>query len=106
MKCRSFATNDDKWPLTFLTVYDVPYEFSDAAIIHRLSPYCEVVWYQHGTFKDHGGVFNGLRHYHVRAHYAIPSYLRFGKFQIRMYYDGQTPSCRKCNRLSHKAALL
>ena len=52
----------------------------------------------------HGGVFNGLRHYRVRAHYAILSYLRFGKFQINMFYDGQTPSCRKCNCLGHKAA--
>ena len=94
-KRRSYAINDDEWPLTFLTIYDAPYELSDAAIIHRLSPYCEVVWYRRGTFKAHGGVFNGLRHYRVRARVPIPSFLRFGKFQIRMYHDGQTPTCRK-----------
>lgn len=103
-KRRSYAVNDDEWPLTFLTIYDAPYELSDDAIIHRLSPYCEVVWSRHGTFKAHGGVYNGLRHYRVCAHCAILSFLRFGKFQIRMYYDGQTPSCRKCNRTRHKAA--
>ena len=31
------------------------------------------MWYRRGTFKAHGGVFNGLRHYRVRAHHAIPS---------------------------------
>lgn len=101
---RHFAANDDERPLTFLTIYDAPYELSDSAIIHRLSPYCEVVWYRRGTFHAHHGVFNGLRHYCVRITYAIPSYLRFGKFQIRLYHDGQTPTCHRCNRSGHKAA--
>ena len=100
MKRRSYAINDDEWPLTFLTIYDAPYELSDAAIIHRLSPYCGVVWYRRGTFEAHGGVFDGLRHYR----FAIPSFLCFEKFQIRMYYNGQMPTCRKCNRSGHKAA--
>lgn len=101
---RHFTANDDERPLTFLTIYDAPYELSDSAIIHRLSPYCEVVWYRRGTFRAQHGVFNGLRHYRVRISHAIPSYLRFGKFQIRLYHDGQTPTCRRCNRSGHKAA--
>ena len=101
---RSYVTHDSERPLSFLTIYDAPYELPDAAIIHRLSPYCEVIWYRRGTFKGHGGVFNGLRHYRVRADFNIPSYLRFGKFLIRLYYDGQTPTCRRCNRTGHKAA--
>ena len=100
---RHFTANDDERPLTFLTIYDAPYELFDSAIIHRLSPYCEVVWYRRGTFRAHHGVFNGLRHYRVRVSQAIPSYLRFGKFQIRLYHDGQTPTCRRCNRSGHKA---
>ena len=101
---RSFAPNDSERPLSFLTVYDAPYELPDAAIIHRLSPYCEVVWYRRGTYKNYGGVFNGLRHFRVRVKFAIPSYLRFGKFLVRLYHDGQTPTCRRCNRSGHKAA--
>lgn len=61
------------------------------------SSYCEVVWYWRGTFKEHGGLYNGLRHYCVHTRHAIPSLLRFGKFQIRLYYDGQMSSCRKSN---------
>lgn len=101
---RSFAPNDSERPLTYLTVYDAPYELPDAAIVHRLSPYCEVVWYRRGTYKNRGGVLNGLRHFRVRVNYAIPSYLRFGKFQLRLLHEGQIPTCRKCNRTGHKAA--
>ena len=74
---RHFTANDDERPLTFLTIYDVPYEFCDSATIHRLSPYCEVMWYRRGTFRAHHGVFNGFRHYRMRVSHAILSYLRF-----------------------------
>ena len=99
----SYAPNDSERPLTFLTVYDAPYELPDAAIIQRLSLYCEVVWYRRSTYKNHGGVFNGLRHFRVRVNFAIPSYLRFGKFLVCLYHDGQTPTCRHCNCSGHKA---
>ena len=33
---RSFAVNDAERPLTFLTIYDAPYELPDTAIIRRL----------------------------------------------------------------------
>ena len=103
--CRqqSFAVNDDERPLTFLTIYDSPDELPDTAIIHRLRPYCEVIWYRRGSFRNQS-VHNGLRHYRVRLHHALPSYLRFGRFLIRLYHDGQSPTCRRCNRQGHKAA--
>lgn len=92
-----FTANEDERPLTLLTIYDAPYELSDSTIIHHLSPYHEVVWYRCRTFRAHHGVFNGLRHYCVQITHAILSYLRFGKFQIRLYHDGQIPTCRRCN---------
>ena len=103
---RQHVPNTAEQSLIFLTVYDAPYELPDLAIIHRLSPYCEVAWHRRGTYRSvkEGSVFNGLRHYRVRVHHAIPSFLRFGKFLIRLYHDGQQPTCRKCNRLDHKAA--
>ena len=103
---RRFVANSAEQNLTFLTVYDAPYELPDLAIIDRLSPYCEVVWHCRGTYQSRkvGGVFNGLRHYHVRVHHSIPSYLRFGKFLVRLYHDGQVSTCRKCNRPDHKVA--
>ena len=41
-----FVPQDSEWPLTFLTIYDAPYELSDAALIYRLAPYCEVMWHR------------------------------------------------------------
>ena len=34
-------------------------------------------------------------------HIPIPSYLRFGEFLLRVYYDGQPKTCRKCNTSDH-----
>ena len=63
------------------------------------------MWHRHGTYRTRGhqSIYNGLRHYRVKIHHAIPSYLRFGRYQIRLYHDGQTPTCRRCNRPNHKA---
>ena len=103
---RRFVPNNAERSLTFLTVYGAPYELPDPAIIHQLSPYCEVAWHRRRTYRSGktGGIFNGLRHYRVQVHPCIPSYLRFGKFLVRLYQDRQVPTCRKCNRPDHKAA--
>lgn len=58
----SYAIQDIDRPLTFLTIYDTPFELSDLAIIKRLPPYCDVVNYQRGRFNFMPGVYNGLHH--------------------------------------------
>ena len=92
-QARNFVPNTAERSLT-LTVYDAPYELADSAIIHHLSPYCDVAWHRRGIYKDgaHAGVFNGLRHYRVYVHHAIPSFLRFGKFLLRLNHDDQVPT--------------
>ena len=100
-----FVPQNSERPLTFLTIYDAPYELSDEALIHRLALYCEVMWHRRGKFAGTAGtVYNGLRHYRVCLNHPIPSFLRFGKFLVRLQYEGQVPTCRKCNRPDHKAA--
>ena len=99
-----YAINDLDRFLTYLNVYDAPHEMSDAAIIKRLEPYCEVVSYRRGRYLSNRSIFNGNRHYRVRVHSAIPSYLRFGKFLVRLSHDGQEHTCRKCNRRGHFAS--
>ena len=46
----SYATRDIDHPMSFLTIYDAPFELSDLAIIRRLGPFCEVVHYRRGKF--------------------------------------------------------
>ena len=41
----NYALQDIDKPLTFLTIYDAPFELSDLAIIKRLTPFCEVLHY-------------------------------------------------------------
>ena len=96
-----FALQDVDKPLTFLTIYDAPFELSDLAIIKRLSPYCEVLHYGRGKHSLAPNIYNGLRHYRVRISKSIPSFLRFGKFQIFVKHNSQVPTCRKCNRPGH-----
>lgn len=98
------VANDAEGSITSLTIYDTPYELPDATIIHRLRPYCEVLWYRRGTFRAHNHVFNGLRHFCIRVLSSIASYLRFGKFLLHLYHDGQSPTCRRCNRQGHQVA--
>ena len=99
--CQSYAVQDIDRPLTFLTIYDAPFELSDLAIIKRLAPFCEVVHYLRGKFYFMQNVYNGLRHYRVRITKPIPSFLRFGKYQIFLKHDGQLPTCRRCNLAGH-----
>ena len=97
----SYATQDIDRPMTFLTIYDAPFELSDLAIIRRLAPFCEVVHYRRGKFDFMPGVYNGLRHYRVRVTKPVPSFIRFGKYQIFLKHDGQVPTCRRCNLAGH-----
>ena len=96
-----FALQDVEKPLTFLTIYDAPFELSDLAIIKRLSPYCEVLHYRRSKHSLAPNIYNGLRHYQVRISKPIPSFLRFGKFQVFVKHSCQVPTCRKCNLPGH-----
>lgn len=99
----NYAIQDIDRPLTYLTIYDAPFELSDVAIIKRLSPFCDVLHHRRGKFDFMPDVYNGLRHYRVRVQRPIPSFLRFGKIQVLLRYDGQDPTCRRCNLPGHFA---
>lgn len=96
-----YAIQDIDKPLTFLTVYDAPFELSDLAIIKRLSPFCEVLHYRRGKHSYALNVYNGLRPHRVRVIKPIPSFFRFGKMQIYVKHSNQLPACRRCNCPEH-----
>ena len=94
--------NDEDMPSTFLNDYDASHELSDEALTLRLEKYCEVVSSRRCKLsRSH--VYNGIRHYRVRIKEPLPSYLRFGKFLVRLSHDGQQHTCRRCNRAGHFA---
>ena len=54
-----------------------------------------------GKLYNFPGVLKGLRHVRMDIHTPIPSFLRFGRFLLRVYYDDQPKACRICNSLDH-----
>ena len=94
--------NDEDMPLTFLNIYDAPHELSNDALTFRLRKYCIVHSSRRGKFSR-SNVHNGIRHFRVQIIQPLPSYLRFGKFLVRLSHDGQQHTCRRCNRADHFA---
>ena len=99
----SGVINDEDSPLTFLNIYDAPHELCDEALKARLEKYCSVIATRRGRLSR-SNCYNGIRHYRVRIKEPLPSYLRFGKFLVRLSHDGQQHTCRRCNRAGHFAS--
>ena len=100
-----FAIQDIDCPLTYLQIFDAPYELPDSAIVEKLSHYCEVVHQCRGYFTAPGfqHIHDGVRQFRVRVKHPIPSFLRFRKIQIHLRYIGQQKTCRPCNSPDHLA---
>ena len=100
-----FALQDVDRPLTYLQIFDSPYELPDSTIINRLTKYCDVLHHRRGYFHEPGfeHIQDGVRHYRVRIKNPIPNFLRFGKIQLNLRYEGQPRTCRHCNQTGHYA---
>lgn len=98
-----YMTHPSNGALTFLTIYDAPYEMPDSAIEERLKPYCTVFSRRRGTVQGYSLVSNGNRHYRVALKSSVPCYMRFGRHLLRFYHDNQVKTCRKCGSIAHLA---
>ena len=96
-----FVTHPGSRRLLFVTIYDAPHELPDSAIEHRLAKYGRIFSSRRGKVSGYPDVFNGLRHLRMDIASHIPCFLRFGKYQIRVKYDGQPTTCRRCNARDH-----
>ena len=47
------------------------------------------------------GIKNGIKQVYMHVKKAIPSYIHIGKNQVRVDYEGQTATCRKCHTTGH-----
>ncbi|CAH3027967.1 unnamed protein product, partial [Porites evermanni] len=92
-----FVTHPGSRRLLFVTIYNAPHELPDSAIEHRLGKYGRIFSSRRGKVPGYPDVFNGLRHLRMDILSHIPCFLRFGKYQIRVKYDGQPTTCRRCN---------
>ena len=98
-----YSTHPASGELTYVTVYDAPYEMKDSAIIKRLAPYCKVYSSRLGKLQEFPDVYNGMRHFRVALKKSVHCYLHFGRFQLCFFHPGQVKTCRKCGVDSHVA---
>ena len=89
--------------LTFVNVYHAPYELPDSAIEERLKPYGTIYSHRRGKCQGYPDVFNRVRHLRMALEDDIPCFLRFSRFQVRVKYENQPKTCRKCNSPDHLA---
>ena len=100
-----FALQDIDRPLTYVQIFDAPYELPDSTIINRLEKFCDVIHHRRGYFREEQfrHIQDGTRHYRVRINQPIPNFMRFGKIVINIRYTGQPRTCRHCNLRGHLA---
>ena len=89
--------------LTYVNVYDAPYELPDSAIKERLKSYGRVFSHRRGKCQEFLDIFNGVDHLRMALDDDILCFLRFGHFQVRVKYENQPKTCRKCNSPDHLA---
>ena len=92
---RPHVTHPSRNKITFVTIEDAPCEMLNSAIHHRLRKYGNVFFFsqRRGKLYDFQGVFNGLQRLQMDIHTPIPSFLRFGRFLLRVCYNGQPKTC-------------
>ena len=76
---------------------------SDEAIRNHLSRFGVVRSSRRCKLQTMPGIFNGIRGFGMEISEPVPSFLRFGRYLVRLKHKDQTPTCRKCNRTGHQA---
>ena len=76
---------------------------SDEAIRNRLSQFGVVRSSRRCKLQNMPGIFNGIRVFGMEISKPIPSFMRFGRYLVRLKHKDQIPTCRKCNRPGHQA---
>ena len=99
---QTMMVQDAEKALTYLTVFDAPFELPDEALRGILEPYglvksCRRQLHQ-GT-----AIETGIRTVRIVLGKPVPSTLRVGAMNISIKYQGQAPTCRKCDSPEHYA---
>ncbi len=89
--------------LTYVTVFNSPYQLENFALEKHLEKYGNIVSSMYGHLQGHPEVQNGLRHFRMVMPNPIPSWIFVGKFSLMVKYEGQAKTCRKCDSPNHLA---
>ena len=89
--------------LVYVAAYDTPFEISDQAIRNHFSRFGVVRSSRRCKLPTMSVIFNKIRMFGMEISKPVPSFLRFGRYLVRLKHKDQTPTCRKCNRPGHQA---
>lgn len=84
-------------------IHDAPFELPDQALKIHLQRYGEVFRITRGRYSTCTHVETGIRYVKMCIDDAIPSFIRFGRRLVRVSYQGQVQTCRRCNQPWHQA---
>eukprot|EP00794_Sanderia_malayensis_P011673 gene11673-biopygen9343 len=99
----SLAIFDPEQDITFINVYNVPFELHDDALVRKLSKFGVVLSHRRGHHAEMPEVENGIRHFRMKLQARVPSFLHFGSESFFVRYQGQLSTCRRCNEPGHEA---
>ena len=69
----------------------------------QMSKFGQVVSQHCCTVQGYPHIQNRICNVRGLIDQPIPSFLRFGRFQFRVQYEGQAKTCRRCNEPGHLA---
>ena len=97
INAKSYFTLSIHRPVAFVCVFDAPFEVADEAIVKRLKDFfeCQVLNTYHNCHQG-TNISNGIRTCSVVLDRHLPTTLRFGRFQVRLFYRDQLQRCHKC----------
>ncbi len=94
---------DPSSPISFVSIYSVPYELHDDAIIRKLQKYGKVHSIRRCHHAEMPQCENGIRSLRMTLKKCIPSFIHFGSESFRVRYSGQLETCRRCDQYGHNA---
>ncbi|KAK3728108.1 hypothetical protein QZH41_014265, partial [Actinostola sp. cb2023] len=98
---QQMTIQDAQSSLTFVTIFDAPYELPDDAIKRILRPYGRVKTQRRQVHRG-TTIETGIRTIRMNIDKPIPSYIRVGNMILGIKYEGQEATCKKCDSPDHK----
>ncbi|KAK3754319.1 hypothetical protein QZH41_006121 [Actinostola sp. cb2023] len=99
---QQMTIQDAQSSLTFVTIFDTPYELPDDAIKRILRPYGRVKTHRRQVHRG-TTIETGIRTIRMNIDKPIPSYIsRVGNMTLGIRYEGQEATCKKCDSPDHK----
>ncbi|KAK3728104.1 hypothetical protein QZH41_003918 [Actinostola sp. cb2023] len=87
----------------YVKVYYLAYEVANKELLAVLGEYGHVYNIRRDVMANHELIETGVRTVTMAISKPVPSYLKVGASQVKIYYSGQPQTCRKCGGVGHFA---